>query len=52
MTKYVTKVFAEDDDYILEFPDKLLEELGWEIGNTLAMEIKDDAIVVRKVEDK
>lgn len=39
------------DCYVLPLPDTLLQELGWELGDTLVWCIENDLICLRKYED-
>lgn len=35
MSTFTAKVIEVDGELVLEFPDGMMEELGWEIGDTL-----------------
>lgn len=50
---YVEKVIydEEHDCYLLPFSDKLLAELGWEVGDTLIWCIEGEDVCLRKYED-
>lgn len=52
MTKSWTTVLQEDPDdpesLILEFPDEMLAELGWQAGDVLVWEVKEDQVIIRK----
>ena len=39
------------NNYEIELPIVLIKRLGWEEGDTLDMEVKDGAIVVKKVKE-
>ena len=38
-------------DLFIEFPDELIDELGWQEGDILNWDLKDDGIVLSKVHD-
>ena len=40
------------DEYLLPLPDKLLKDLGWEVGDTLSWCVKNNTIHLRKFDDK
>ena len=48
MKSYTSKVLeiCDNGDAIVELPDKLMEELGWKVGDNLKYEEKDVAGVV------
>jgi antitoxin component of MazEF toxin-antitoxin module len=57
MTKYESKVLEilENGDAILELPDDLCKEMGWNIGDELTYEFENDQVILKKViksEDK
>ena len=35
MSRWTLEVKKVEDDYVVELPDDLLKETGWEIGDTL-----------------
>jgi len=41
--------FDEDDNFLLDFPDELLEALGWEEGDTLEIQAFAGRLIFRKV---
>lgn len=49
--KYQSKVVYDEDtdEYLLEFTDEMLEELGWEEGDTLKWTVADDQVILEKV---
>lgn len=53
MTKriYTETIIEDGDDLILPFPDSLIEDCGWQVGDTLSWELKDNYVVVTKVEN-
>ena len=47
---FIVPVEQDGDDYIITFPDEVLQKTGWKIGDTLNCEEKDNGtIVVTKV---
>ena len=38
-------------DLFIEFPDELIDELGWQEGDILNWDLKGDGIVLSKVHD-
>jgi formylmethanofuran dehydrogenase subunit D len=52
---WTAEVFDDPDDPeqgILQFPDELVEQLGWKEGDTLVWSVQDDGSVVIKKADK
>lgn len=47
---YMAKVAEEDGELVLVFPVEMLTELGWQEGDNIVWDVRDDAIVVKKVE--
>ena len=47
MSKFITTIqqFDDSEDYFIELPDELCQELGWKEGTEIVWEIKDDAIL-------
>ena len=56
MKKYEGSVveICENGDAIIQFPDDMMEELGWKAGDTVNISEKNGAIIIKKVnhEDK
>lgn len=52
MTNYIIEI-QEDEfgDLFIEFPDELIEELGWQEGDVLNWDLKGGGIVLTKVHD-
>lgn len=53
MTKSWTAEILDDpedpESLILQFPDELLEQVGWKPGDTLIWDVQeDDSIIIRK----
>lgn len=40
--KYILEVKQDGDEYYLEFPDELLAQAGWKIGDTLIWKDRKD----------
>lgn len=49
--KYTSKVLeiCENGDAIVELPDKLMEELGWKVGDVLRYEQKNGKIYIKNI---
>tara|TARA_B100000497_G_C7606130_1_gene364035 strand:- start:317 stop:493 length:177 start_codon:yes stop_codon:yes gene_type:complete len=55
INRWVAKVVADPDDpneLCLDFPDELLEEMGWVIGDELEFVEEDGRWIIKKVEGK
>ena len=52
MTGYIMEIQENDSgDLFIEFPDELIEELGWQEGDVLNWDLKGEGIVLSKVHD-
>ena len=52
MTGYIIEIQEnESGDLFIEFPDDLIDELGWQEGDILNWDLKGDGIVLSKVHD-
>jgi len=52
MTDYIIEVQeAENGDLFIEFPDDLIDTLGWQIGDVLDWRIKDEGIILKRLND-
>ena len=51
MKSYTSKVLeiCDNGDAIVELPNKLVEELGWKVGDVLDYEEKDGKIFVKNI---
>ena len=50
--RFTIKVEEDGEDLILPFPVELLNQMGWDVGDTLLWEIMDNGFVnIRKKED-
>lgn len=50
---YTSKVLeiCDNGDAIIELPQELIEELGWQVGDTLKMELIDGNIVIENIDN-
>jgi len=51
---YTLQVETDPDDpenFIITFPDELLESVGWKIGDTLIWNVEDDGTIILKKKD-
>jgi hypothetical protein len=52
MTGYIVEVQENNSgDLFIEFPDELIDELGWQEGDILNWDLKGTGIVLSKVHD-
>jgi len=52
MTDYIIEVQeTENGDLFIEFPDDLIDTLGWQVGDVLDWRIKDEAIILSRLND-
>ena len=51
MKRYETKVseICENGDAIINLPNELVEELNWQVGDTLDYEMKNDSVYIRNL---
>lgn len=51
--KYVGHVVEEDGELLLVFPAKMMEDLGWEVGDTIVWDMPDgsNVIIAKKAKD-
>lgn len=52
ITRWTTTLIDAGDgsgDAILQFPDELIEALGWKEGDELSIEWEDGEIILRKI---
>ena len=49
--KFITNCEEDEDgNLIINFPDELLEAMGWREGTTLDIDVIGDRLVIREVE--
>ena len=48
MSKFITTIQEcnDSDDFFIEIPDELCQELGWKEGTEIVWHIQDDAITI------
>jgi bifunctional DNA-binding transcriptional regulator/antitoxin component of YhaV-PrlF toxin-antitoxin module len=52
MTDYIIEVQeADNGDLFIEFPDDLIDTLGWQEGDILDWRIKDEGIILKRLND-
>jgi len=52
MINYIVEVQENDQrELFIEFPDELIDELGWKEGDILNWDLKSEGIVLSKVHD-
>jgi bifunctional DNA-binding transcriptional regulator/antitoxin component of YhaV-PrlF toxin-antitoxin module len=49
---YQVEVLEQDNDLVIEFPEEIVEEQGWLVGDTLEWIIHDDYVILRKKPDE
>jgi nitrogen regulatory protein PII len=50
---YTATVEEEDGELLLNLPDEMLEEMGWEVGTTIEwIDIGDGRWMIRRVDDE
>jgi bifunctional DNA-binding transcriptional regulator/antitoxin component of YhaV-PrlF toxin-antitoxin module len=53
MTNYIIEVQEDQDgELFIEFPDEIVEELGWEEGDILSWDVKGEGIVLSRVNEE
>ncbi len=52
-TKYITTVqqYEDTEDYFVEIPDEICQELGWQEGDTIDWKTDDKGIILHKIQD-
>ena len=52
MTNYIVEIQESDQgELFIEFPDELIDELGWQEGDILNWDLKAEGIVLSKLHD-
>ena len=52
MTNYIVEVQENDqEELFIEFPDELIDELGWQEGDILNWDLKGEGIGLSRVHD-
>jgi bifunctional DNA-binding transcriptional regulator/antitoxin component of YhaV-PrlF toxin-antitoxin module len=53
MTSYIIEVQEDQDgELFIEFPEDIIEELGWQEGDVLSWNLKGEGIVLSKLNDE
>jgi hypothetical protein len=53
MTSYIIEVQEDQDgELFIEFPEEIIEELGWQEGDILSWNLKGEGIVLSKLNDE
>ena len=53
MTSYIIEVQEDQDgELFIEFPEEIIEELGWQEGDILSWDLKGEGIVLSKLNDE
>jgi len=52
MTDYIIEIQeADNGDLFIELPDDLIDTLGWRVGDVLDWRIKDEGIILKRLND-
>ena len=53
MSKFITTIqqFDDSEDYFIELPEELCQELGWKEGTEIVWNIQDDAITISEYKE-
>lgn len=53
MTSYIIEVQEDQDgELFIEFPEDIIEELGWQEGDVLSWNLKGEGIVLSRLNDE
>lgn len=53
MTSYIIEVQEDQDgELFIEFPEEIIEELGWQEGDILSWNLKGEGIILSKLNDE
>ena len=53
MTSYIIEVQEDQDgELFIEFPEEIIEELGWQEGDILSWDLKGEGIVLSKLNNE
>jgi bifunctional DNA-binding transcriptional regulator/antitoxin component of YhaV-PrlF toxin-antitoxin module len=53
MTSYIIEVQEDQDgELFIEFPEEIIEELGWQEGDILSWNLKGEGIVLSRLNDE
>lgn len=48
---YTGKVAEENGELIVVFEPQMLDDLGWNEGDTIVWELRGDAVVIKKISE-
>ena len=48
---YTAEVIEDNGEYLLQFNPKMLDDLGWQEGDTIVWDIQPDAVIVLRKKD-
>ena len=53
MSKFITTIqqFDDSEDYFIELPDELCQELNWKEDTEIVWDIQDDAIMISEYKE-
>jgi antitoxin component of MazEF toxin-antitoxin module len=53
MSKFITTIqqFDDSEDYFIELPDELCQELNWKEDTKIVWDIQDDAIIISEYKE-
>jgi bifunctional DNA-binding transcriptional regulator/antitoxin component of YhaV-PrlF toxin-antitoxin module len=53
MTSYIIEIQEDQDgELFIEFPEEIIEELGWQEGDILSWDLKGEGIVLSRLNDE
>jgi bifunctional DNA-binding transcriptional regulator/antitoxin component of YhaV-PrlF toxin-antitoxin module len=53
MTSYIIEVQEDQDgELFIQFPEEIIEELGWQEGDILSWNLKGEGIVLSRLNDE
>jgi bifunctional DNA-binding transcriptional regulator/antitoxin component of YhaV-PrlF toxin-antitoxin module len=53
MTSYIIEIQEDQEgELFIEFPEEIIEELGWQEGDILSWNLKGEGIVLSKLNDE
>ena len=53
MTSYIIEVQEDQDgELFIQFPEEIIEELGWQEGDILSWDLKGEGIVLSRLNDE
>jgi bifunctional DNA-binding transcriptional regulator/antitoxin component of YhaV-PrlF toxin-antitoxin module len=53
MTSYIIEIQEDQDgELFIQFPEEIIEELGWQEGDILSWDLKGEGIVLSRLNDE